>query len=370
MTAAVQSNVASRSAEEGQAKRGHRSVNRGRMATSKSRSGDRASSLRGDLDKAKGGSNSKSTRRSSVVAGPSLCPTDPQPWKYKCPDSGEQLCSEQLIAENLNLARKYAWNWSKKSSFDYQELEALAYVGLIKGVRKFDPRKGYKLSTICVPYINGEILHYFRDKGYAIKYPSKWREVIPKARKMLEAGTQPKEISEVLGMTLAELEEMLGSMCGTSELRDEVIGSTEDGLEVDLLRPLEALAEMSWKRLNWADQQFIQSWWETNKRRAPLPRLQLASFDRIGLHFLEGRPLEEVRESVITNGLKNGLVMDLFGNLSEPPKNKKSTSQKKQPSGRGKEELDAMVLQMGLFDPSGVAKVLNSDAMNPMAMAA
>ena len=211
-------------------------------------------------------------------------------------------------------------------------------MGLIKGVRKYDPTTGYKLSTICVPYINGEILHYFRDKGYAIKYPSKWREVSPKARKLIEAEVPPSEVAAQVGVTLSELEEMLGCMCGTSELRDEVVGQAEAEIELDLLNPLVLLADKAWERLTWADQKQIEHWWEANRRRAAIPRIQVASFHRITRHILEGRPLPELREQLNIE----------FGNLAKQP-SKPSSVKGKNPRLRSKAQLDLVVAQLGLF---------------------
>ena len=341
MAAKAEINVATEKPASREGQRRQRPDRRRRLQAGHAKHASGNDALRGELVTAPAQRGSDGTKRPADMERTSLCSNLPGPWRFRDTD-GTIICSERLIEQNLNLARKYAWNWSKKSAFDYQELEALAYLGLIKGIRKFDPRKGFKLSTICVPYVNGEILHFFRDKGYAIKYPSRWREVMPKARKSLEAGHDPAVISDELGMTLAELEEMLGSMCGTSELRDEVVGEGEHDVELDLLRPLEGLAIMAWERMSWADKTFIVNWWKANRRRAPRPQPQLASFDRLTLHLLEGRPLPEVRKDIIRKQLELGLV----GKLSKPLPAGQSTSRRRRPSGRKKAALDAVVWQM------------------------
>jgi len=339
--------VATQDSAEGEAKRSHRPSRRRALSADSRGAGDRTSTVREQLDEAEHAETPPGAGRPVGLRRTGLCANHPGPWTFTCPDTGSVLCSEELIGENLNLARKYAWSWSKKSSFDYQELEALAYVGLIKGVRKFDPTKGFKLSTICVPYINGEILHFFRDKGYAVKYPSRWREIMPKARKQLEAGEDPTKIASELGMDIAELEEMLGSMCGTSELRDEVVGQAEAEIELDLLNPLIGLADRAWERMAWHDQAMIEHWWAANRRRAETPRLQMSSFRQLTKHILEGRPLPEIREQLNLQ----------FGNLAQQP-SKPSTVKAKKPRSRSKAQLDQVVAQLGLFHPTGSTQSL------------
>ena len=225
---------------------------------------------------------------------------------------------------------------------EYAELEAVAYVGLIKGCRRYDPATGYKLSTIAVPFINGAILHWFRDRGYAVKYPSKWRELMPKARRLLMAGDAPAAVAQELNLSLSELEEMLGSMCGTSELKDEIVGEHDASVELELMPSLLALQVKAWEHMAWHDQAQISHWWKANKRRAEIPRLQLHNFRRIVRHLLEGRPLPEVREQLMLQ----------VGNMAQQG-SKPSTAKASKPRSRSKAQLDKAVVQMGLFPLTG-----------------
>ena len=285
-------------------------------------------------------------RGADRLRGAGLCTNKFEPWTWSDPDSGAQVSSEELITENLDLARKYAWEWSRRSGLEYAELEAIAFVGLVKGCRKYDPAKGFKLSTIAVPWISGEILHFFRDRGYAVKYPSKWREVLPRARKLLEEEVAPSQVAATLGLEMAELYEMLNSMTGTSELKEEIVGQ-EDQPALDheeeriALSAVSALREKAWDRMAWHDRAMIEHWWQENKRRAAFPRLQVASFARIVRHLLEGRPLPEVREQ---------LSLQFEGKLQQRHTPKPSNARR--PRGRSRKQLDSVVLQMGLFPSS------------------
>jgi hypothetical protein len=263
----------------------------------------------------------------------------PVPWRWTKPETGEVLDSEELIAANLALARKYAWGWAKKSQMAYDELEAIAFVGLVKGCRKYDPSSGYKLSTIAVPYINGEILHHFRDRGYAIKFPARWREVMPKARRLLESGVDPAAVCQEVGIDRFELEEMLNAMAGTAELHDEVVGDVDAQLELDVLAPVHHLVAQAWERLHLADRQALEAFWNAPGRRPAMPMLALAQFLNVVRRALHGQRLPELRKQ---------LSLQLALPAHRPPAAKGSAARR--PRGRSRSQLEAQALQLGLLD--------------------
>lgn len=262
----------------------------------------------------------------------------PSPWTWTNPETGEVIDSEALITDNLKLARKYAWGWARKSQMAYDDLEAIAFVGLVKGCRKFNPASGYKLSTIAVPYINGEILHHFRDRGYAVKFPARWREVMPRARRLLEAGESPEAVCEAIGIDSAELEEMLGAMAGTTELHDELVGEVEAQVELDVLAPVQHLVKTAWERLHKADRKQLEAFWSAPGRRPVFPTQALAQFLNAARLALRGQRLPEIRKQ---------LSLQLVVERSAPePKQRK-------PRGRNRSQLEAQALQLGLLDGLG-----------------
>jgi len=62
-----------------------------------------------------------------------------------------------------------------------------------KGVRSFHP--------YARTYANGEITHYLRDHGFAIKVPPSWRDLYASGQKLLREGVPPKAVPERLGIT-------------------------------------------------------------------------------------------------------------------------------------------------------------------------
>jgi RNA polymerase sigma-B factor len=74
-----------------------------------------------------------------------------------------------LDVRNIVIERHYRLAESLAARFigrgvDYDDLKQVALVALIGAIERFDPTKGYKLSTFATPTIIGEIKNYFRDK--------------------------------------------------------------------------------------------------------------------------------------------------------------------------------------------------------------
>lgn len=213
--------------------------------------------------------------------------------------------SEELVAANLGLARQAAWRFHKRTGQPYDDLEAVAYVGLIRGCRRYDPErvnpangKPYALSTVACPFIVGEILHHFRDRGHTIKFPSRWREQWGKVQRLMaDPAVSAEQVAEQAGMTAEELSEMLAAMVGTSCLDDIHGADACDAPEVELdrLSPLSELVTTAWGNLHQADQGLLLHWW-ASPRRLALPQGPLQQFHRRLKSLLQGRRLSEVQQ--------------------------------------------------------------------------
>jgi hypothetical protein len=213
--------------------------------------------------------------------------------------------SEELVAANLGLARQAAWRFHRKTGQPYDDLEAVAYVGLIRGCRRYDPGrvnpgsgKAYALSTAVMPFVQGEILHHFRDKGHAIKYPSKWREKWGLVQRLIaDPGVSAEQVAERAGMEISEIEEMLSAMVGLGNL-DDLHGAdacSDPDPEDDRLAPLQSLVERAWANLHPGDQTALLSWW-SQPRRLAHPQGPLTQFHHRLRALLRGRRLSEVMQ--------------------------------------------------------------------------
>ena len=50
-------------------------------------------------------------------------------------------------------------------------------------------------------FVNGEITHYLRDKGFLISVPGSWRELHARGQKLLRQGIAADHIPKQLGLT-------------------------------------------------------------------------------------------------------------------------------------------------------------------------
>ena len=249
--------------------------------------------------------------------------------------------SEELITRNLGLARQQAWRYHRKTGQPYDDLEAIAYMGLIRGCRRYDPDRinpgtgrPYALSTIVVPFIAGEILHWFRDRGHAVKFPSRWREQWGKIQRLLsDPDLSAQDVAEQSGMNLAELNEMLGAMTGTSNLDDLHGADACHGPEVEIsvVGPLQSLVRQAWGNIHPGDQGQLLTWWG-NPRRAAYPRGPLQQFHGRLRILLRGQSLSQVLQLSLALGVPSRPVEP----RPRPPRRR-----------RNRAELEAAAMQLG-----------------------
>ena len=85
---------------------------------------------------------------------------------------------QKLAADNIALAHIVA-NKFKNTGIEFEELKSLAYVGLVKAAKTFDPAKGYQFSTLAVKIMNNEILMFLRNnKKHSIPMMALDKEIV------------------------------------------------------------------------------------------------------------------------------------------------------------------------------------------------
>jgi RNA polymerase sigma-B factor len=80
------------------------------------------------------------------------------------------------------------------------DLRQVAYEGLTKAVRRFDPATRNDLLTFAVPTIRGELLRHFRDHGWAVRPPRRVQELQWRVNKQIE------ELEQELGRAPTDAE--------------------------------------------------------------------------------------------------------------------------------------------------------------------
>lgn len=99
----------------------------------------------------------------------------------------------KIVTANLGLARSVAYRYRNSCSIDFEDLQQVASLGLIKAVEKFDSSQGNAFSSFALPWIRGEVLHFIRDKSSPF---SKVRKVM-EVKRATATAQQSREISQV-----------------------------------------------------------------------------------------------------------------------------------------------------------------------------
>ena len=67
-------------------------------------------------------------------------------------------------------------------------------IGLLKAAARFDPAGGRSFRPYARTYANGEITHFLRDHGFALKVPPTWRDLFASDQKLLRHGCPTAEL--------------------------------------------------------------------------------------------------------------------------------------------------------------------------------
>lgn len=138
-----------------------------------------------------------------------LCRTaDPQSRR-----SLEDRIVEVNMQVAIDVARRY-----RSRGVAVEDLEQVAYLGLVKAARGFDPDRATDFLSYAVPTIRGEVRRYFRDHGWVVRPPrtvqqaqSRITSVDAELCQELGRAPRPSEIAERLGLELDLVVEALAA---------------------------------------------------------------------------------------------------------------------------------------------------------------
>jgi RNA polymerase sigma-B factor len=125
--------------------------------------------------------------------------------------SGCRVALDELVSRyrplTTGLARRYAY-----TSESTDDLEQVAYIGLVAAIRRYDPDRGKSLRAFAVPTILGELRRHFRDTGWSVHMPRPLqerardvRETIEKMTAELQRSPAPREVAKRMGLSVEEV---------------------------------------------------------------------------------------------------------------------------------------------------------------------
>ena len=112
----------------------------------------------------------------------------------------------QVVLANLGVARSIAAQFRDRG-IPREDLEQVAYVGLVAAAHRFEARDEGDFLSFAVPTIRGEIRRHFRDFGWTVRPPRRVQEIqlrVLAARERLAAAHDTPPSVEDIARDLGE----------------------------------------------------------------------------------------------------------------------------------------------------------------------